>query len=422
MGVSALLFLGALLLLLPRRYAMVPMVLLACFIPAAQRILVFTIDFSFLRILVVVGWFRLVLRNELSDFRWNRLDTMVTAWKVIGTVVFVVAHGSLSAFIFRCGGAFDSCGLYFFFRCVLRNWKDIKLLIATFIVCSFPVAVIFCIERATGHNAFSVFGGVPATTFIRDGRLRCQGAYSHPIMAGCFWVGAIPWMVAYAREGRKWFAGAGLVAALVVVLNCASSTPVLALCFAVLGLLLYFVRAWRRVLRWGLLAALVTLHLVMEAPVWHLISRVNVVGGSTGYHRFMIMDATINNFSEWWLLGETDVMRWGVSNMRDMTNAYVVEAVQGGLITLALFVIMISVAFGMVGKSLQSCEDDRTRRFVIWCIGVSLLVHVCVFFAVTYFGKTIMMWYLSLAMIGSLPSIGMRPSPSPLPTLQDRGS
>jgi hypothetical protein len=206
-------------------------------------------------------------------------------------------------------------------------------------------------------------------------------------------------------KGHRWLGGAGIFAGLIVVINCSSSTPILAVCFMLLGMLIYVVRDHIRLIRWGFLILLMLLHVLMDKPVWHLIARVNVVGGSTGWHRFMIMDATIKNFSEWWLLGETNPMSWGVSSMIDITNQYILEALRGGLMALICFVVMIGVAFRLVGNSLPSSVKDTSKHVLTWSLGAALFGHVCIFFSVSYFGQIIMLWYLTLAMVGSLPAI-----------------
>ena len=45
------------------------------------------------------------------------------------------------------------------------------------------------------------------------------------------------------------------------------------------------------------------MHVLMKQPVWHLLSRVDVAGGSTGWHRYHLVDKFIENWREWWLLG-----------------------------------------------------------------------------------------------------------------------
>ena len=58
-----------------------------------------------------------------------------------------------------------------------------------------------------------------------------------------------------------------------------------------------------RAIRWGLVLLLISLHLAMKAPVWMLINHVDLVAGNSGYHRAMLIDACVNHFSEWWLIG-----------------------------------------------------------------------------------------------------------------------
>lgn len=235
--------------------------------------------------------------------------------------------------------------------------------------------------------------------------MRCQGAFSHAILAGCFWASIMSLMVGHLIHGRKWLAVVGIACSALIVLMCASSTPVMAVLFAIIGLSFYALRHQLRAVRWGFLGLLIVLHSVMNKPVWHLLARVDIVGGSTGYHRYSIMNSTINNFSKWWMLGEANPLSWGNEDMIDITNQYILEALLGGLITLVLFVGGIAVAFGMVGKTLRLLEDKSPRHFFVFCLGVSLFVHVVVYFSVSYFGQILMLWYLNLAIIGSLPTM-----------------
>jgi hypothetical protein len=149
------------------------------------------------------------------------------------------------------------------------------------------------------------------------------------------------------------------------------------------------------------------LHLIMNNPVWHLMARVGAVGGSTGWHRYRIMDATIRNFGAWALLGEPNPLRWGVEQMNDITNQYILEALRGGLLTLVLFVGVLAVAFGMIGKAVRAYEGNRARQMFVWCVGVMLFAHAGTFFGVSYFGQIIMLVYLTLGMTGSIHSLAL---------------
>ncbi len=404
-GLIAVLTLGVGVVLLPRRFAISPLILMASFIPSAQRLVISGLDFDLMRILVLFAWARLLLRNELKGFIWNRLDSLMVAWMVSGTLVYTLQQGTSNGFINRCGWMFVGLGMYLFFRCVLRNWEDFERLVMAFIVVSIPVAVAIAIEWTTGRNAFSIFGGVPEITQVREGRLRCQGAFTHAILAGCFWASVMPWIAAFLVDRRRWFAVVGLLASLFIVVASSSSTPVMAVIFGAAGMAFYPLRSHLRPIRYGFFAILVVLHFIMKGPVWSLIARISAVAGSTGWHRYSIMDATVHNFSKWWLLGEPDPMSWGVWEMRDITNQYVLEGLRGGLLTLVLFIAGISTAFTMVGKALRQVETQPQERLLVFTVGVSLFIHVWSYFGVSYFGQILMLWYLTMAIIGSLPGI-----------------
>ncbi|MGI6460289.1 MAG: O-antigen ligase family protein [Candidatus Hydrogenedentales bacterium] len=401
-GLAAVLILGVALVLLPRRFSVYPMIVMASFISSAQRVVISGLDFDLLRILVLFAWARVLSRNEFKGFLWNRLDSLLLAWMASGTIVYTLQQGTSSAFINRCGWMFVGLGLYFFFRCVLRDWQDLEHLVISFIVVSIPVAMAFAVEWATGRNAFSVFGGVPEITLVREGKFRCQGAFAHAILAGCFWASVMPLMVPFLVERRRWFAVVGLLASLFIVVASSSSTPVMAVIFGAAGMAFYPLRSHLRPIRYGFFAILVVLHFIMKGPVWSLIARISAVAGSTGWHRYSIMDATIRNFEKWWLLGEPDPMSWGVWEMRDITNQYILEGLQGGLLTLVLFIAGISTAFTMVGKALRQVESQPQERLLVFTVGVSLFVHVWSYFGVSYFGQILMLWYLTLAIVGSL--------------------
>ena len=63
------------------------------------------------------------------------------------------------------------------------------------------------------------------------------------------------------------------------------------------------VRHRMKIFRWGVTICLIGLQLVMKAPVWALIQRINLVGGNSGYHRYELVNQAILHFREWWLVG-----------------------------------------------------------------------------------------------------------------------
>ena len=402
-GVAALGMLAALAMLLPRRWSSLPVIVLLCFIPAGQRLVIATVDFTFIRILMMVVWFRLFLRRDFRPIVWNHLDRAIIVWAFVSVVTGFFLGWTVSILVNRLGAAVDAMMVYFFFRMLIRNHHDLATVATQFILSSFAVAAFFFVEHRTARNLFSIFGGVPAITEIRDGRLRCQGAFAHAILAGCFWACLLPFYAIRGFLGRGWIlTAAGGTAALAIVGMCASSTPVMALLFGILGGGAFLLRGGLRWLRWLVFLWLCVLHFViMKQPVWHLLARVDVVGGSTGWHRYHLVDKFFVFFPEWWLTGTLRTGHWG-PGLHDVTNQFVAEGVSGGVWRLAAFVVVVWLAFVGVSRSMRLPEAGRTYWFCSWALGTALFMHCMNFIAVSYFEQIVVEWHLMLAAIGSL--------------------
>jgi hypothetical protein len=338
----------------------------------------------------------------LNGFEWKTLDKFIIAWGVSGALAYVMLYQTGGAFVYKLGSLFDSLGMYFLFRCLVRSFDDLKFATTMLVYLSLPIALFLLWEKQTGRNYFSIFGGVPEFTNERWGKLRAQGAFAHAILAGCFWVSQLPLFIALWWQGvSKQLVLSGALASFLIVYACASSTPAAGVGAVGVGFAALMFRQRMKSLRWVILFTLIGLHLTMKAPVWHLISRIDLVGGSTGWHRYNLIDQTIHRFGEWWLVGTTSTAHWGW-HLFDTANMYVNEAVRGGFLTLVLFVAILGIAFQGVGRLLVTYENDRANYLFAWALGVALFTHCMMFIAVSYFGQMIVVWYLLLAAIGSL--------------------
>ena len=195
---------------------------------------------------------------------------------------------------------------------------------------------------------------------------------------------------------------AGGASAVLIVALCASSTPVMALLFGIAGGATFLIRGGLRWLRWLILAWLAVLHFIMmKQPVWHLLARVDVVGGSTGWHRYHLVDKFFVFFHEWWMLGTLRTGHWG-PGLHDVTNQFVSEGVGGGIWRLAVFIGIVWLAFSGVSRSMRLPEAGRTYLLCSWALGTALFMHCMNFIAVTYFEQIVVEWNMALAAIGSL--------------------
>jgi hypothetical protein len=403
-GLAFTLAMGVLMLILPRRYALLPVIALTCFMPLGEQVLVLGFHFTMLRLLVAFGWARVLVRREFVGLKLNPIDTALLWWVVSGLVVGVLLWRTSEVLVYRLGQCYNAIGMYFLFRFVVRDFDDVKRVFkitATLIV---PLAAAMLLEWATGRNVFSSLGAINPITQVRDGIVRCAGPFSHPILAGTFAATLLPFFVALWRQGRGQglLAGLAIFAATVIIFTSGSSGPIFTLFAALLAMAMWPWRRHIRMIRYGLACALVALHLAMKAPVWFLIARVDLLSGSTGWHRAYLIDQFIAAFPQWWLLGMKSTDAFGEQIHGDITNQYAMQGVEGGLITLVLFILIIVRCFRGVGRFQALSEEPAAIRLYVWAMGAALFAHVLTYLSISYFDQNFVNWYLLLALISTM--------------------
>ena len=261
---------------------------------------------------------------------------------------------------------------------------------------------------------FFIFGGVPEFTVMRYDRFRCQGPFRHPILAGTLGATMMPiFVILLFEQGKKKFIGLiSIISSIIIVVTSASSGPLLAWIGAVIALFSWPLRNKMRMVRWGILLGLITLHMIMKAPVWYLIARISEITGGTGWGRSQLIDIAISHFNEWWLIGTMKTAHWdpvGVlpnEDMMDITNQYILEGVFGGLGRMLLFIAIIVFAFKLIGKARTTLKNENFAiQYLPWALGAALFAHTVGFISVAYFDQLIVMWYLLLAMISAISNI-----------------
>ena len=380
----------------PRKWLLLPFVMAACIIPRDQRIIIFGLDFTTIRFCIFFAILRLYLLNEVKRIKWNTFDKLFLAWIVVGTIIYILQWGSMIHIIRKSGVLYDALGLYWIFRMSIGSWDDIHRVVKLFAIFAIISAPLVIYERVTLNNPFGYFGRAEGIFYL--GRFRCEGPFQHSIMMGLFWISVVPVFVSYfaARRSRILYALASISALICVYLS-GSSTPLMAMVAVVFLGSLWKYRIYGRLIALGACAMIFALHVVMNAPVWHLMSRVNVFSGSTGWHRFRLFDLFIKNIGEWFLLGCRDVEHWGIFR-GDVTNQYVLEGVRGGAVTLAIFIIMMVQAVRITGIC-SIISQNRETRILYWGFCVSILGHCVSFWGVSYFGHIMMLLFFALAIV-----------------------
>lgn len=390
-------------ILFSRREAVITALLVLLFaIPSAQRVVILSLDFSFIRIAILAGLLRAIVKGDTRSFRLSTTDKVAVLWMFWGLISYFLLYGNIQALVTRTGYMIEAVGAYFIGRIYVRSWNDMRK-VALFIgYASVPVLALFLIERSTGKNVFSVFGGIPEITLVREGKLRCQGPFSHPIMAGLFWATILPWLaVLWARNDyKKHLLLLFIISSILIIINTASSTPTMAIILCAMGLSFFPYRRLMPMVRWTFIIGLIAAQILMEKGAAHLIARANIVGGSTGWHRYYLIDESINHFNEWWLVGTWSTRHWGLG-LQDVTNQYILEGVRSGFLGMLIFIVFIFSLFNKIGESINKSKDNNDR-WIFWGSGVVLFIHLFSFLSAAYFGQMVASFFLFCGMIASL--------------------
>lgn len=413
---SLVLLLAAILLffLLRRKYLIVTLLFVSAFIPMGMVVMVGPLHFTTSRILLPFAWLRIVTYLRSHRFQWNTVDKAMVFYALATTICGVLLWGEWAVFVNRLGFLYSTFGTYFLLRLALNDRADVSRTIRMLAILCALFALCMVREQMTGRNVFAIFGGVSEFSPIREGRLRSQAAFAHAIVAGTLGATLLPVFVGLWCQGRKWrwTAVLGIISGAIMTFTSVSATPLLALIAGIGALCLWPLRQRLRWIRWGVVMSLVCLHLVMKAPVWALIQRIDFVGGNSGWHRFELIDESIRHFGDWWLAGLKNPSSWGWC-MGDLSNAYVSEAVKGGLLPLVGFVAILWYGFRRLGFARKAAagRGDRRLELLLWGFGASLFSNAIAFMGIWYFDQSSIIWYALLAMICTITRTARIPVP-----------
>ncbi len=406
--------LGFLIIILPRSYAVAPMLLGSCYITVESALMIGPAHFSPMRILIVFGWIRILLKGEMENITLNDIDKAMLWLGFCIVITGIILNKNMEGFINRAGLFFNMIGLYFFFRVLILDLEDFQNIIIMLCIILIPLALLMTYEKMTQRNLFSFFGGVDELSRIRGGRLRAQGPFKHPILAGTAAATCIPMILSlwWADINAKKYVVLGVLSAFIIMITTASSGPLMAFSFVLIGIFSWPFRDNMKLVRIVIVILIIFLHLYMTAPVWFTINRISGLIGGTGWHRSMLIDQAIRHLDEWWLVGTNFTRHWmptGVtwsSDHTDITNQYIKMGVLGGLPTMILFIFVIIRCFKAIGNGIYAERDsDFYNQFVIWCLGVTLFAHIASFISVSYFDQIIVFYYFLIACISMVSSL-----------------
>jgi hypothetical protein len=392
----------ALILFLPRGKAIIPFLIAFFTIPVGQVVVLGGFHFTALRVLILAGLAKRLTFKKSSGGKYpggfNSLDWVAVLWSVTAVIAFCLEFMEKQAFINAFGVLLDTLGGYLVVRSLIPDGEAMRRTLKTLAVVCAILGLCMINEQLSHINVFGLVGGVSSQVVVRDGHQRA-GATLGCLYAGAFAGVLVPlflWL--WTQKKSQMAALAGLFGATAMVITSYSSTSWLALAGSMVGLAFWPLRKRMRVIRWGIALGLISLHMVMKAPVWALIARVDLTGSSSSEQRYMLVDMTIRNFKQWWLLGTPNYVNWGWDSW-DLCNQFVAVALTGGLLALIFYVMIFKRGFGAIGDTRKLVNGDRDREWLLWCLGSTLFATVVAHFGINYMAQLIMGFFPLMACI-----------------------
>ena len=406
-AIVALIVTVLLIFLLPRNKVIIAVLCFVILIPSGQQFYVGGVHLFIYRIMVLAGLIVVRNRNRQNQLQnyaggWNAIDTSFTLYVIMHAVAFSFQYMEYEAVINQFGFVWDYLGGYSLMRALIIDNDDVERALKCVSYVFAIIAVCMIIEQIYMFNLFGYLGGqfLPE---LRENRFRSVGPFQHPITVGNVAAATLPLFMFLWYQGKNRFAALlGMIAATIITITVHSSGPLIVFAAGIIGLLAWPGRKSMRLIRRTAAFSLVLLHLVMKAPVWFLIARVDLTGSSSSYHRANLIDQFIGHFPEWWLIGTPNHNQWGY-DLTDVQNQYVSAGVDGGLATLICFVAIIIYGFSVIGEARKSSIDEIQERF-LWVIGVTLFSFMIAFLGVNLFDQSRVLWFMFLAMVSAVTS------------------
>jgi hypothetical protein len=382
----------------------VPLIISMCFLPADIPINIGGLHFYAVRILGLLSLLRIYSSPNKSTIVLNTIDKFFIAYSLLGSLIYIVASQDTNkAFIYTSGTLVDSIALYIALRHSIRSKENIITITKTFCYCVIILLPFIIFEYFTSQNLFAVLGRDRIS--LRDGAVRAAGTFSHSILFGSFASAVVPVLWGSYKYRKNSVLLLAIACCVFFVISSSSSGPIVALAASISFLIFFRWKQYSSRFAWFLLLMAIFIHLIREAPIWHfLYVRISIHGSSTGYHRYLLVEAAIKEFWNWWLLGYGDIgpkwheIYWPRTHAKftDVTNQYLLVGVRGGFFTMLLFINLCFKTIKILGTHAISQPDQKTQ-WLWWGFCVMMITHCVTFLSVGYFGQITMLLNLTIA-------------------------
>lgn len=434
---AILISLVAIVLLAPRRWALLGMMAGILYLTQGHYVQVAGLNIFPTRVLALAALTRVLCRRELSVLGLTRLDTVFFVLYGFVLVVYAIRTDVLEGY--NLGLVIDAVVSYLAFRGLVHTFDEFHWFLRMTALILVPYAMLVCVETYTSVNPFAAVGGVElrraGDLWFREGRLRATGSFGHPSLLGtCAATFAALYVGAVVSPKARWISTTGLAACVLIIWATNSGGPLTCLAVAAVGWALWSARREMRFVRRGIVLLFIALLVVMKAPIWYVLARISDVTGGDGFHRARLLDVAFQNLDKWWLAGMPLLKTRGwmpyvnaTTGGTDITNHFLLFGLTAGLGALVLAVVVLIVSFSRLGKALAYArtlprQRSRSVELTLWSLGVVLAIHSFNWFGISYWDQTNMLWLMHLAMVSSLtsPASLLPPQASPSPAAAKR--
>ncbi|HWF19899.1 MAG TPA: hypothetical protein VG754_11555 [Verrucomicrobiae bacterium] len=398
-------------LIAPRRWALLGMIAGALFLTERQQVSVGGINFYSIRFLELAGFVRVMSRAEFSFRSCNRIDRALIFLYVYTAVVFCLRSAEGQAYII--GNSVDAFLCYFTFRGLVRDASELKLFLRDFIMLLLPYAAMILYESMTHRNAFAFIDG-GMYNWVRGNRFRSVGTFRNPDTLGTLGAVFAPlyFAIAFAQRERK-LPIFGMLLCLCIVWGSNSGGPLCATAVSFVAWGFWRMRTRMQTVRRTMAAILILLACVMKAPIWFLLARASSVAGGDGWHRAQLISVAFKHLNLWWFAGMplSDTSEWfeySIGGAADITNTFLSFGLNAGMGAIIVLVLLLVRTFSGLGKALNSVrsngQEDDYREAMLWGLGAALMAHIANWQGIVYFDQSYMVWFLQLAAMTSVSS------------------
>lgn len=394
-------------LVLPRRLAFAPLLIASFHLGNAE----IAGNFTTIQLLILVGLGRAYVKG-FFEFSFRVINTKIMVFMCAYILFSSFFHSSQGGnpLISRIGIVLNIMGVYLYARAYIKDMENYTSFAKTLCYILLPLAVFMMLENQSRKNSYALLGASSLNANVRDGRVRAQGPFAHAILAGTAGASSFPIIFALWRRNKK-FAKVGFISCFAITFASSSSGPLATFMVGVGALYLWRWRERLKTIKVLTVLMIIVLSLGMMKPPWYLMAKIDLVGGSTGWHRAKLIDRAWDFIGDWWFIGTDYTRHWMASGVQwsdqhvDLTNYYLHLGVMAGFPTIIFLVLLMTKSFKYLGRRIREMDyANDPNALVLWTIGSAIFAHAITFTSVSYFDQMFVPFYFLLGAVPALTS------------------